>query len=395
MDELRPTNTLAAIALDSLKLNTIGEDPFTNIHSMVNTNMEESCFVSIINKINENSKIQTKNKINLYELLALNKDEMILMESFADYHVQASEIIKKFLHFLVNKVNTFNSSMQHFIDDQTPIREHKADLENIKHYEDDGKEGYEYTIHDNIPNIMALDRFNASLFDDLFKSSVTDFSVDSIQTAIGNLNVEQEYALFRGELLGHQSAISNLEFSRELYRVFRDGNDAYIELNIDTEMIQAIVEQWFNYNTIKQNLVSQIKIIAKMCEDILAKIATVTENNNGLTLQAFSKLLPGDIRVTSVNGKDVDTEGYRMAPDMVIQIDLYCKIKLDQLEKYTNYICMAMGAKMDAIQAMYMQSRSILLDAVHMIEHKDAYGIDILSTDVIDDGESKVIPEEV
>ena len=63
-----------------------------------------------------------------------------------------------------------------------------------------------------------------------------------------------------------------------------------------------------------------------------------------------------------------------MPSNMMIQLDIYCKAKLDQLQKYSDIACMAFMAKLDAVKDSYAQDRAILLKAVELLDKPDVYG---------------------
>ena len=65
-----------------------------------------------------------------------------------------------------------------------------------------------------------------------------------------------------------------------------------------------------------------------------------------------------------------------MSADTMLQLDIYCKAKLDQLQKYTDITCLAFMAKLDALKAMHRQDRNILMSAVDVIEKPENYGYD-------------------
>ena len=68
-----------------------------------------------------------------------------------------------------------------------------------------------------------------------------------------------------------------------------------------------------------------------------------------------------------IDGKDVDLQGMRISADMMVQLDLFCKLKLDQLQKYTDLICMTLTAKVDAMYNCIQQNAMLLIDCLDTI----------------------------
>ena len=139
--------------------------------------------------------------------------------------------------------------MDDFIKSDKEIEEHKEELlHKIKMYQDDSREGYMYRFDPSIPNLQALTNFNASLFDDLMKGSISgDLSVENISNVLSHIDLEQDYRKFRAEMLGlTNSELSENEYAKELRRVYRSNNDTTVEIDVDVESIKAIADKWFH-----------------------------------------------------------------------------------------------------------------------------------------------------
>ena len=283
-------------------------------------------------------------------------------------------IVDKFLRFLDNQINSFNQITTAYMNETAIIKEHKKALtEEIKNYSDDNTEGFNYTIREDIPDLSLVDNFNASLFDNLFHSGVNDLSVDSVKETISAMQLEQDVRNFRARILGMDGELSDNEFVNQLRLVFRDNVSGAIELDIDEKSIKTIAEQWFSKYGFKSQLTEQYKKIEKSYQGLMKKVSAICKNNNGLTVSAFTNLMPGDIGVEKIEGKDINNNGMMMSADMMLQIDIYTKAKLDQLQKYTDVTCMVMGAKMDAMKDKIRQDRGILLKAIEVLDHPDDY----------------------
>ena len=314
----------------------------------------------------------TDSKITLYESMAKNESSQMMLESFSDYYVQVEAVISKFLKFLREKLDTFYNNIEGVIAANSELSSNKKSLiEDIKDYECESCEGFNYTINENIPDTGAIDKFNASLFDELFKSSVNDLNAEAVKSTVTSIELEQDYRKFRARILGKNDELSESEFVKYLYMAFRDNNAYEIELGIDAAEIKKIAEAYFKFSDIKSEMDKQYTEISKAYEGILKKISIVSSNNNNLTVQAFTNLLPNDIGVEKIDGKDTDNNGMMMSADMMLQLDIYCKAKTDQVIKYTDITMMCMAAKMDAIADMYNQNTNILRTALDVIKYKE------------------------
>ena len=348
-------------------------------HTVINLlHLEESYFPSVVHRMIRKNNTIHENKLKLYKVIAeSSRDNTLILEGFADYQVQADAITYEFLNFIRAKVDDFCNEMDNFIKSDKEIEEHKEELlHKIKMYQDDSREGYMYRFDPSIPNLQALTNFNASLFDDLMKGSISgDLSVENISNVLSHIDLEQDYRKFRAEMLGlTNSELSENEYAKELRRVYRSNNDTTVEIDVDVESIKAIADKWFHpveyyYKPIKEHLGTLVNVV----EVIMKKISTICKHNNGLTLSAVTNLLPGDVQVEKVDGKAIDFEGMRMSGDMMVQLDMFCKLKLDQLQKYTDIACMALMAKMDAMKDSIRQNHILLLDCVEVLTHPNNY----------------------
>lgn len=372
-DSIIPTNSFAHADFSILSMDGVDE-PMFNLEKLKTMDLEECYFSTAINFLKEINESYVDSKIKLYKAIAENSSDLMILESFSDYYVQVEAIVSKFLKFLRNKLDSFFETMEHFIAENSTLKEHKkALIEDIKYYQDDSTEGFNYTINEDIPDMGAVDKFNASLFDDLFKSNITDLNADAVKDTVTSIELEEDFRRFRARILGMDGELSESEFIKTIYMIFRDNNGTAIELNIDAAKIRKIAEDYFKFSEIKSNLNKAYNDIETAYDKVLKKISIVSKNNNNLTIGAFSNILPHDAGVDKIDGKTVDNDGMMMSSNMMLQFDIYSKAKADQLQKYTDITMMAIAAKMDAIKSMYRQNTNILLNVCEVLDHPESY----------------------
>lgn len=368
------TSSLFGTLLDIVK----DETPTTNIANiaaMPAANMEESYFLASIGHIRASNIALREAKLKYYSSIAVAENCDYVLESCSDYFVKAESIISKAKEFLRNKLDGFFDYMESFMeDDCANIAAHKKDLtQEVRYFANDHFDGYRFSFSEDIPNMRALDNFSASLFDKLYKCVITDFSVEKIKEVITSIDLEEDYRKFRTELLGSDTPMSEQEFVRNLVSIYRDGQMQAQRIDINAKYVRDIAEEWFDFKSLESMLNAQYKMMEQSCDSVMKRISTICKSNNGLSVSAFTNLMPGDIQVKSIDGKDIDANGAMMSGDMMVQLDIYCNAKLTQLQKYTDYIIMAMTAKMDAIKAMYNQYKYILMRVLEVMNHKDLY----------------------
>ena len=347
-------------SIDVIKEDNIKYD--FNLQNEIRSYINESVFISVTNAAikKQNGLIETT--IKLMDDL---KNDKPMLESFSDYYTSSHELIKEFVDFLDDKIEDFISYMQQFIKSDRVIEQHKDVLQKgLKNYKDNGsRPGFKYTIDIDVPNTIALSRFNENLFRPVVDTNTNDLSIKYLKDSTKYLDLDQDLRKFRGSLLGKDKEYSELEFAKVLYRIFR--NDKSIEeerLKIDTDFAKEMINVWFGFNEISDNLFNHFKSFVSVFNNILDKISICVKNNKDSALNTFTQLLPGDINVDYIDGKDSDNYAKIMPAELQAQLDIFCKLKLDQLQAYTDYICLAFSAKMDAIKCMYEQYRLSILD---------------------------------
>ena len=353
--------------------NAIREQMNVNtIHTMSNRSLYVLECVNFLN--NKNSRYY-KTKHNLYNNITESAGLRSILEFYTDYATQSSTLIDETIQFIKNKITEFEKVENDFINTDELVKSHKKDiLDELKWYNDNSIEGFNYTIDKFIPEAKALVKFDANLFSDIFNPQIDNLEVNSFQNVLDNIDLEQDLRKMRGMLLGTSEDLSSTEYAKGLYGVFRDNQIMQIELNIDEEYIKTVAKDWFSFkSSIVSNLNEHLTMIKQQTKKILERIEAVCKNNNGMTIAGFTKLLPGDINITKIDGKDVDQEGINMAPEVMFEINKYCKLKLDQLQAYLDLICIGFGEKLDACHAYIMQTQSILHDVIDVLDHPESY----------------------
>ena len=353
-------------SVDIIKENNIKHD--FDLQNEVQSYMNESVFISVTNMAVKKLNNLYEAKIKLLDDLHSNKP---LLESFSDYYTSSHEMIKEFVDFLDDKMQDFISYMQQFIKSDKVIEQHKDVLQKgLKNYKDEGtRPGFKYTIDIDVPNTIALTRFDENLFRPVVDSNTNDLSTKYLQDSMKYINMDQDFRKFRGSLLGKDKEYSELEFSKALYRVFR--NDKSIEeerLKIDGDFAKEMISVWFGFGEISNKLFSHFRSFINVFNNILDKISICVKNNKESALDTFTQLLPGDVNVDYIDGIDSDNYAKIMPGELQAQLDVFCKLKLDQLQAYTDFICLAFSAKMDAIKCMYEQYRLSILDICQAID---------------------------
>ena len=334
-------------------------------------------------------------KKHLYEAILKSEDNnSVILEAFNDYYIQSVRTCKESLNFFRDSAAEKIKNIKDFIESDKIIKDHKDSLkEDVKYYYDSGThEGFNYTIKDiDVPHLEAYEQFNENIFSDVISTDINDLSIQSLQNSIANKDLEQEFRKFRSSILNRQDELTDTEFTKLLYSIFRDNSNEADYLELDISKVNSIIYDWFNFDEYENIINNDITRLSNALASILDKIQRASNANTDSTLVSFARLLPGDINVEYIDGVHIDNYSKQLPPDLMVQFNMYCKIKIELLQRFNDIVWLAICAKIDAIRAMYNQHRLILLDVCRAIdkpEYKQSIRSNILlSKDVKESGD--------
>ena len=333
--------------------------------------IDESALVNGVYAAIRKNQALHENRMKLYRIMTETTNIVTIHEGFADYAAQASDITEQFLKFVTSKVEDRMAAIDEIVESAKVVNDNLDILAKIKSYDADDRDGYHYIFPVTIPNLTCIDMFNASLFEELVQKQWTDLSADAIRLVLESIDLEAVYRKARAsilELTSKTDGLSEAEFEFAIHLVFRGGAKEAVELRLDAESIHTLVEKWKGHRQYYTNILqNDLKRVKASIEGVMDKIEAICRSNNGLTLAAFTNLLPGDLNVQKVDGKDVSLQGMRISADMMVQLDLFCKLKLDQLQQYTDFVCMTLLAKADAMHDCLIQNAKLMTDCIDVI----------------------------
>ena len=374
--DLNPVNTMFSGMLTALK-DDVGNGPLNQllIERLPYDTLEECQFANMVEFLMNKNRVYSEAKMGLYRSIANSHSTTIALESFSEYSAKAHDLVDETIKFMKVKVQESCNNLKEYIESDQLLNDLKRDItQEMRSYQVDYQDMYRYTLFEEVPNPSALENFNASLFTDLFEPQVEDLSVESIRNSLANIDLEQTYRAFRAALLNSSEPIDEKNFAHELHKVFRNGKDCPERIHLENSDVLTIAQVWYNFRSvIEKPMMDHLRRVDSACESILERVEAICRDNNGMTIQAFTKLLPGDVLSKSIDSVDVDQAGVPMSADMLFSVDRYCNLKLDQLQKFLDLTCMAYMAKMDAITECVNQSRIILLDAARVLENPEQY----------------------
>lgn len=377
-----PTNSLASASFDVLNISGV-EDPLINVNRLASTDFEESYFASAIAHINETRNDYTNAKIVLYKAISEAQTQQVVLESFSDFFIKVREIIEKFLQFIKKMFARFLTNLNKLIGSETYLKKHKKDFDDFKSGDEFEFEGYNYTFSESIPLANAALEYNYSLFDKMWDDSTGDLNIASVRAATTNLNdtLEEDYAKFRAQVLCRyedNSKIYTTDYADELFRVYRDGDDSTSKITADFSYIRNAKDRFFSYDKTKKHVDRQYKQVEDAYKRVEKDVQEIVKRNGDLNSKAFYDNLPDMSKasnIAKIDGHDISNaaglNGFTMSKELMSQIDIYVKAKVDQIQEYSNIHTLAFAAKLDAMSECYRQDKYTLYTALTRIQRTD------------------------
>lgn len=369
MDICSPTNTVSLSNFDVLKFDAV-EDPLIDVTKLTTVDFEESYFATTVNFIMENRNEYTKAKMILYKSISEATSERVVLESFSDFFVKIKEIIDKFLKFLKSLAARFLTSLNKLIESESYLKKHKKDFSDFKDADKFDITGYKFTFTDNIPVPNAILDFNRDMFIDLLgdQNKINASGVQSTNVYLA-ANLENKCNEFRKNIIGADNDISISDFPDELFKVYRNGDSDTDTIEVDRLYVKNAVDRFFSYSTIKKSIDSQCKQVNDAYKRVEAQVKDIVKRNGDLNKEAFKTNMQ---KATDITAVSVDGEGIMMSGDLMVQLDIYVKTKVDEIQKCSDIHALAFSAKLDALKDCYRQDKATLYTALSRIQRTDA-----------------------
>ena len=369
--DLKPTNTLAMASLDALKNEGL-EDPKinSNISKLATLDLDESYMIKTINFINESNREFTDSKITLYKALSESAGEQgVILESFSDFFSKVKDIIDKFLAFMKSLFSRFITQLMSMVNSDKYIKKHKDDLRSFGPGDEFDIDGYNFTFSPGIPKVEPMMGFDSDLFKDLYNATV-DGKINStkMKSANSSISYTDSYDQLRASVIGKDgTSIYAEDFAEELFKVFRDDDMSTSDITIDSSKVNESLRRFTDYKKTKSIVEKDNKEIQKKYDDLKKQVKEITKRNGDLEKTVF------DTRMANSNiTLDDSLSGTTIPGDLLTQIDVYTKKKVDQIQEVSNIHALAFSAKLDALKCCYKQDRAILYTALSKVQRTDA-----------------------
>lgn len=367
-----PTNTVQLSGFDVLTLGAV-KDPLINVNKLATMDLEESYVAMACDFLKECNTEIADNKIKLYKAISESDGNYgVVLESFSDFFTKVKDVIDKFLKFIKSLFQRFITTLMGFVSSDKYITKHKKDFSKFKDTDNFNFTGYNYTFPINIPSANAILEFNNSLFEELYSDKNKALTLAGVKDVVMNLNFDDYYDTFRAKVLGNNNGtIYTGDFSEACFRLFRNGELDTEEFEVTSSEVRQSLNRFLEYKKTKSNVERDQKNIDEAYNKVKKQIQDVVKRNGDLSVSAFLNKLPSDNNIESIEGQSVSNDGLTMSGEIMAQINMYVKAKVDQIQECSNIHILAFSAKLDAMKECYIQDRNILYTALSRILRTD------------------------
>ena len=366
-----PTNTLTTCTFDVLKIDGL-EDPLINTNRLFTMDFEENCFEKAVCFINETDTELTNHKDRLYRSISESSSETKILESFSDYFTCVNQVIDKFLIFMNDMFSKNKEVIVNIINSHPGI---KDAISIVNDYDESFEyDGFEYTFTKNIPLASAVTMYNGSLLDGVDGGIDNSLDPESIDVAINQIDFEDNLSRFRASVIGKEGESIPLHaFGDELFKVYRGGESTTKPTSIGPAQITQAATRFTNSNVVIKSMDDDLRVLEKCYRTVSDQLKEISRRNGDLNARAFLNALPEDVKIEKM---DVELDGATMSGDLMCKVDIYTKIKVEQIKEYSNIHALAYAAKFDALKECYKQDANILYYVASKLKGESIYEYD-------------------
>ena len=376
-----------SILHESIDNTIIKNKTVSNLDSMIGTIGECSYFSQTVDfLIESNKEFNQATKLLYRAIYEAGDNQVIVNESFADFGTAVKKIIDKFIAFMKSLFERFITNMNSMVKSEKYLKKHKDDFKKFSAVHEFEYTGYEFTLFDsNIPEANAesewikdIDSADFSQYANMFKDNngnaidLTDITTkssllksveDKMKENYKNLTKKLEgdyYDNLRGRIIGKGDSynISESEFAKELFCVFRNDSSDKTSITVNSSYITDCYRRFDNYEDLKKSITKTKKEIETDYKNVKSEMEKMIKTTGS-----------GDTLSMSLGYKDTYT-AQDMAANaaMLTQMELYKKAKVNQVQQMSNMHALAFATKLDAARDMFNQDKAILYKALYRIQ---------------------------
>ena len=336
---------------------------------LVYSSVEESFTTETFRALVEmNNAYREESKILYRTMLESGDDFEVVNEGVSDFVSKVKDIISKFLKFLKSLFERFSIMIHKMVSSEKYIKKNKDKLLAFDSSDNFNINGYNFTIDGTVPVANALAEFTEDFIGINFDIANGKIKKDSIKDQYDKFINKVENGLydeFRAQVIAQNGYISQEDFGKELFEVYRDGQSNTNVIEITPGKVTESMRRFDNY--------SEIEKVNRKLKDSIEKDYKEIEKQVARMVKGVRDKDAGKILTVSVDSDYATVQDFQATNDEMHQLDLLIKAKTNQIIEMSNIHSMAFSYKMDAIKDCYKQDKAILYKALSQIAKNHKY----------------------
>lgn len=368
-----------------------------------------------------NNDYMSAEKAFYKNILGSYGDDHIINESFSDFFDSIKKIIKKFIEWIKKVFKEFIAKINAFFKSEKYIKKHKNLLNKFSSEDEFEFTGYKFTNVSaiDIPLASACDAFDSAdgngvmtkakinnsisgLYNtdtDTYKGilSISDYKtkyssdkdsynwdadnkdteksdilVTHYQANIDafNDNIEDFYDWFRGYIIGKQNEpIESRDYSDELFKVFRDGEEKPESITIDSGYVMDAYRRFDKYKDVTKQIEKNQKEIIKDYEDLekhLDNLISYNKETQIFSVKSVSRdYTKRNVDRLGISATDTDNKIYSQAA--FDKMNSYLKLQSGKVSNMCSIHTQAFSAKLEAAKNQFQQDKKVLYKAIEKV----------------------------
>lgn len=301
----------------------------------------------------------------------------LINESFEDILNDIKNIIKKMIAYVESIAKRFITSLAKFIGSDKYIMKMKKEISKFPKDESFTISGYTYTIDENIPIVDIVELDLAPLYHELEKikdSDNIDAKITILKNIMDELCSDTKMDEIRAKILDVKTyKISETDFEKEVFSVFRDGKSDESDININREDVMKALNSYDGYS-------NKTKAVTRTRDKIKSKYRALENSIDTTIANKVNEI---------INSSSVSTQ---TKTSLKNSLDSILTSQVNNIRRISNEHIKAFAAKLDAYNALIVQDRNILYKALSVV-NKDIKNMRIMESyechDYTRDGEYK------
>jgi hypothetical protein len=327
--------------------------------------IEESYFYEAMNFVIESNKQFNKSSEVLYKaLLESDGDPNVIHESFGDFFTKVKEIIDRFIAFIKSIFAKFITRLNAMISSDKYIEKHKEEFRKFSSKHEFEMPGYNFSISPAIPALHALESFTEDFVPaqlSLLAAGIKEDEKDKSKAVADKIKTEYDklinsldgdwYDKFRAKTIGmDDDSIYQSDFANELFMVYRSGESSKEDIKYTSSIVQNSYQRFSNYKKTSDD-------VKKMQESVEKEYKAIKKSVEEMSLKNYDKSV-----------KAADNTDILLTKDLLTNMDVYVKAKVNQVQEMTAIHSLAFSAKLDALKECFTQDKTALYKALYKIQ---------------------------